>query len=63
MTLVTVLILVAVLVPIGLRIVAPSAPARIDLGPGRRRLAGHHRSRTPRLTEIPRQRGARHQAR
>ncbi|MFI5642915.1 hypothetical protein ACIA8H_36740 [Streptomyces goshikiensis] len=63
MTLVTVLILVAVLVPIVSRIVAPGAPARIDLGPGRRRPAGHRRSRTPRLTKIPRQQGVRHQAR
>ncbi|AYV25360.1 hypothetical protein EES41_01270 [Streptomyces sp. ADI95-16] len=44
MTLVTVLILVAVLVPIVLLIVAPVAPARINLVPGRRRPAGHRRS-------------------
>ncbi|MFE9846208.1 hypothetical protein [Streptomyces goshikiensis] len=63
MTLVTVLILVAVLVPIVLRIVPPGATARINLGPGRRPLAGHRRSRTPRLTGIPRQQPVRPQAR
>ncbi|MFJ9078847.1 hypothetical protein ACIRO3_26950 [Streptomyces sp. NPDC102278] len=63
MTLVTVLILVAVLVPIVLLILAPDAPARTNPVPGRRRVAGHRRSRTTRLTEIPGQQGARHQAR
>ncbi|MFJ5806499.1 hypothetical protein [Streptomyces sp. NPDC093093] len=44
MTLVTVLILVAVLVPIVLLILAPSAPARTNPVPGHCRVAGHRRS-------------------
>ncbi|MGW5852266.1 hypothetical protein ACWFQ8_30700 [Streptomyces sp. NPDC055254] len=63
MTLVTVLILVAVLALIGLLALAPSAPARRNPFPGRRRRAGRHRSGAPRLTEIPPQRGIQHHAR
>ncbi|MFD3698060.1 hypothetical protein ACFWUZ_18235 [Streptomyces sp. NPDC058646] len=63
MTLVTVLILVAVLTCIALLALAPSAPARRNPLPGRRRRAGHRRPAVRRLSELPRQRGTQHHAR
>ncbi|MFD3542241.1 hypothetical protein ACFWUQ_22505 [Streptomyces sp. NPDC058662] len=63
MTLVTVLILVAVLALIGLLALAPSAPARRNPFPGRRRRASHRRAAKPRLSEIPPQQGIQHHAR
>lgn len=63
MTLVTVLILVAVLALIGLLALAPTAPARRNPFPGRRRRVTRRRSGASRLTAIPPQRGIQHHAR
>ncbi|MFD3326791.1 hypothetical protein [Streptomyces sp. NPDC058701] len=63
MTLVTVLILVAVLAAIALLALAPSAPERRNPSPGRRRTGTHRRAATPRLNHIPRQQGTQHHAR
>ncbi|MFE3864987.1 hypothetical protein ACFXPT_31805 [Streptomyces goshikiensis] len=60
MTLVTVLILVAV---VGLLALAPSAPARRNPFPGRRHRAPRRRTAMPRLSGMPRQQGIHHHAR
>ncbi|MFJ3582932.1 hypothetical protein ACIPPS_11995 [Streptomyces sp. NPDC090127] len=63
MTLVTVLILVAVLAFIALLVLAPSAPARRNPFPGRPRRSTHRRSARSKLTKVPSQRGIQHHAR
>lgn len=60
MTLVTMLILVAVLGLVALLALAPSIPARNNPFPGRRHRATRRGGAVPRLTEIPQQKGARH---
>ncbi|MFI7355851.1 hypothetical protein ACIBTP_18090 [Streptomyces avidinii] len=63
MNLVTVLILVAVLVLVGLLIAAPSAGVRRNPFPGRRQRADHRRSGAPGSARVPGQRGIQHHAR
>ncbi|CAM5670657.1 hypothetical protein SAVIM338S_07020 [Streptomyces avidinii] len=63
MNLVTVLILVAVPALIALLALAPSAPARSNAFPGRRRGATHRRTTAPRSPKLPPQRGIQHHAR
>ncbi|MEU8437801.1 hypothetical protein AB0F18_33885 [Streptomyces sp. NPDC029216] len=63
MALVTVLILVAVLTFVALLALAPSAPARHNPFPGRRRPDTGHRAGVRSPKGLPRQRGFRHQAR
>ncbi|WLQ41120.1 hypothetical protein P8A22_14660 [Streptomyces laculatispora] len=63
MTLVTVLVLVAVLAPIALLALAPSVPARRNPFPGRRSGATHRRPTTAQLSATPGQHGSKHHAR
>ncbi|MFE4258048.1 hypothetical protein [Streptomyces sp. NPDC056883] len=63
MTLITALILVAVAALVGLLALAPSAPARRNPFPGRRRRATHRRTATPRPSSLPGQRGIHRHAR
>lgn len=63
MTLVTMLILVAAAALVGLLALAPSAPARRNPFPGRRRRATHRRTAAPRPNNLPGQRGLHHHTR
>ncbi|MET3985783.1 hypothetical protein [Streptomyces sp. PvR034] len=62
MTFAIVFILVAVLITIALLALAPSAPARRNPFPGRRRAAAHRRPEASRLNRVPRQHGTQHPA-
>ncbi|MCY0925311.1 hypothetical protein OTB20_03625 [Streptomyces sp. H27-H1] len=59
----TVLILVASLATVVLLILAPSAPARRNPFPGRRRPATHRRPTAHRSAKVPRQHGIQHHTR